>query len=263
MDKRMRKMVIDDDERRLREMGVEPRGHWMYDIYRQSARAGEFDLLPRFVPPGKAAVDVGANAGMYTVKLAAMCRRVLAIEPLGDYAWLGDELPPNCRFAAFAAGAEAGRAELNVPAPDGNRMGGLASLLDLEPWGYTECETEAVQVRTLDNLADEYLADENVGFVKIDVEGAELEVLRGATALLERDRPNLQVELWKDHVPGAVQFIGGLGYRGLFTFDGLLNDIGRFDPAVHCAEENNWTPETADSFRPELYVNNFFFLPAE
>ena len=262
MDKEMRERIVAKDLDRLCRMGLDTDGHWMFDLYRQNAMKGEFDQIQQFVRPGCASSDVGANDGHYSLKLASTCDKVLAVEPLSDYAWLADELPPNCVFAGCAAGAQPGEAEINVPVSEGARMGGLASLLDLEPWGYKNCETETVQVRTLDELADEHLPDEEVGFVKIDVEGAELDVLRVAQELLERCRPNLQVELWQGHVLQAMDFIRSLGYRGLFFFDGVLHDISMFEPAVHCAEENEWRPDSSEAFRPELYVNNFFFVPA-
>jgi hypothetical protein len=57
-----------------------------------------------------------------------------------------------------------------------------------------------------------------VGFIKIDVEGHELSVIKGATALIRRDSPIILVELEDRHRPDAMRsfssFLGGLGYGG-------------------------------------------------
>ena len=57
-------------------------------------------------------------------------------------------------------------------------------------------ETIRVPLRTLDsyNLS-------NIGFIKIDVEGHELDVLRGAEVTLRRDQPNLLIEIENRHAP--------------------------------------------------------------
>jgi Methyltransferase FkbM domain len=116
-----------------------------------------------------------------------------------------------------------------------------------------------VPVKRLDDLR---LGD--VGLVKIDVEGHELAVLRGATDTLARNRAAVMVEAEERHHPNAVtaitELLTGLGYEGyLDTGDGR-RPVEEFDPARHQnpanigGHEDGWAAHG-------LYVNNFVFVP--
>ena len=94
-------------------------------------------------------------------------------------------------------------------------------------------EEVEVDVTTLDQNALT-----NVGFIKIDVEGHELAVLKGGTETLLRECPNLLIEANSHHYPNAVselhRFLAGFGYQGVFwgpegLMDyGAISDVGYF-----------------------------------
>ncbi|HEV2533239.1 FkbM family methyltransferase, partial [Phenylobacterium sp.] len=94
----------------------------------------------------------------------------------------------------------------------------------------------------------------NVGFIKIDVEGFELQVLKGAAATLRRDRPNLVVEIEEKHtrrrLADMIAEVCAYGYRCLVLKKGVLTDFAELDLAV-----------SHDPERPADYVFNFIFLP--
>ncbi|MCC7359394.1 MAG: FkbM family methyltransferase [Anaerolineales bacterium] len=141
--------------------------------------------------PGDTFVDVGANRGLYSVVAARRvgpAGRVLAFEPSPreiNYLKrnLGHNQLANVTVVAAAVGAQAGRADLLVAAD-----GGLNSLARTEHPEQVAQSTQPVDVSAL----DDYLAEHSVGrvhFMKIDVEGAEAEVLRGAAGLLTGPHP--------------------------------------------------------------------------
>ncbi len=120
-------------------------------------------------------------------------------------------------------------------------------------------------VRTIDvpvqRLDDLPLDD--VGLIKIDVEGHELAVLRGATATLTRNRPTVVVEAEERHHPHAVaaitEFLARLGYAGYFDIGAARHPIDEFDAARHQDPANIGT--SADGWEARgVYVNNFLFL---
>ncbi|HEX7095394.1 MAG TPA: FkbM family methyltransferase, partial [Acidimicrobiales bacterium] len=122
-----------------------------------------------------------------------------------------------------------------------------------------EHRVDELTVRTVrvDDL--EWLDD--VGFVKVDVEGHELAVLRGAERLLRRDRPTLLVECEERHHPGATAalraYLEGLGYEGLFVmWDGVLQPIRLF------ADVHQVVTHLCDRRDGRHYVNNFIFIAA-
>ncbi len=103
-----------------------------------------------------------------------------------------------------------------------------------------------------------------VGFIKVDVEGHELDVLRGAEATLRRDRPALLVESEERHRPGAVAavhgFLGSLGYHGFMVDDGRLVSLGGFDPSRDQNVPNDRLMDLNAGHYEGRYVNNFFFV---
>ncbi|MCU1370651.1 MAG: methyltransferase, FkbM family [Ilumatobacteraceae bacterium] len=133
-------------------------------------------------------LDVGANHGDYVqAVLSANPRSVVhAFEPSADvFAQIEGRFAdhPNVSCWNHALGAEAGTATLHWP--DGHD--GLASLTprDLRAFGLEVDHHTTVEVQTLDSWAAEVGID-HVDLLKVDVEGHEADVLRGASGLLER-----------------------------------------------------------------------------
>lgn len=191
MDKMMREAMIRKDLNKLNEMGfdsdsAEGKRGMVIDTYRSNALAGEFDHIEQFIDPSKVCIDGGANVGHYSLKMSVNCKRVLAVEALDQMAWLAEALPDNCRVALFGLGRERGEAEIQIPvSDDGSDMSGVASFVLLDEI-YPKRRTQSVTIRTLDDIVEEYMADEAIGFIKMDVEGWELPALQGAKKTLER-----------------------------------------------------------------------------
>jgi len=70
---------------------------------------------------------------------------------------------------------------------------------------------------------DDILISNRIGFIKIDVEGHEKNVLEGAKNLIKKNKPNLLVEIEERHsqlkVEDTINFINNLGYKSYY-FDG-------------------------------------------
>ncbi|PAZ17225.1 methyltransferase FkbM [Streptomyces sp. SA15] len=153
------------------------------------------------------AVDVGGWYGPWTRRLSARAHRVVTVEPVPHLArLLTSAAPANVDVVQAAAADQPGTARLWLPADDsGDR--GVSSLVRRDIHGH------ALDVRC---VALDDLGLRNVGFIKVDVDGSELSVLRGATGLLARDRPALFVELESRIQPIApvVTYLSLLGYDG-------------------------------------------------
>ena len=230
----------------------------IYPIWHKTLVSGEFDHLLQFTDPQKAAVDVGALLGQYSLTLSSLSTKCLCIEPLKNYAFLAKVLPSNCTICTVAAGDQPGEGVLRTP----DHQYGLSSLLNNKWLDAAKTITEqATVIRKLDDIVLRELPNEPIGVVKIDVEGYELKVLEGARELLRGHRPNLQVEIDPENLQAVRGLLADLGYTGIFFFDGRLHEISQFDPKTHRNPDNQWSPEKSESFDVDLFVVNFFFVP--
>ncbi len=184
-------------------------------------------------------VDVGANTGLYSLLAAAAnpALHVHAVEPLPAVHALLDanlSLNPQLRHRihphVVALSDRIGRAMLYLPAPCGGIVETSASL---DP-AFKEDVTSALAVdtRTLDDL---WLAigTPQVGIVKVDTEGTEHLVLRGAARVLTQCRPVVICEvLPRAAFSELTEWLAASGYLDVrLRTDGLVvgTRVG-FDP---------------------------------
>jgi FkbM family methyltransferase len=163
------------------------------------------ELFSLLVRPGDRCVDVGANVGVHTVRLAKLAGQhgqVIAIEPdpeimrraQRNVALNGLE---TVKLVNAAASDQPGEMQLYRPSPwDTNRA--RASLLH-HP--YLTGAATTVPVITLDDVC----ADERVSLIKIDVEGHEAAVVRGAAATIGRNMPSIIFEYAPELLHRAAQ----------------------------------------------------------
>jgi len=187
----------------------------------------EFAFLHRWLKPGMTFIDVGANEGFFTVFAAERVGaggRVLSIEPSSrEFARLQRNVALNefGNVCARRVGASdsSRQAALRIAEPlhaGHNTLGRFAYAID-------EADREEIELRPLDTLAGE-AGLKSVDVLKIDVEGAELSVLRGAERVLDF-RPLLIVEVLEAalQAQGAsckdvVNFLTALEYE-LYGFE--------------------------------------------
>lgn len=212
-------------------------------------RSGSYEphltrVFERYCAPGMTVVDVGANLGYYSLlasRLVGPSGRVIALEPNSE----------NCRLLLSSLRLNGStNVELLPVAADGTTG-----------WAYysTHVGSNGGLIEAGDLLAHpgvvvptfrlDELVSGRVGFLKMDVEGAEGRVMRGATGIIERDRPIVTTEL-KDEMLARVsemsvrEYLGyfeGLGYRPTLldtnggaekpypSVDAMLEDWGEAD----------------------------------
>ncbi|HXP30433.1 MAG TPA: FkbM family methyltransferase [Stellaceae bacterium] len=198
--------------------------HLFKAVFKQHHR----ELLPLLRPliaEDAVIFDVGAHAGQFAKLFARLAPKgmVFAFEP-GSYARailrtavrlnrLG-----NVAILPLALGERCGVAMLSVPVKRSGSYGFGLSHLGRDD-GARPVEVEAVAVATLDAVADA-LALERLDFIKADIEGFELRLLRGAAATLRRLKPALLLEMNAAHLARAGdtldeawRFLLELGYQ--------------------------------------------------
>ena len=215
------------------------------DIGRSITHSGIFDLcvsevLFRLVSPGDLAVDVGANLGYMTSLMAPRAGprgRVVAFEPHPDVypllernaeSWweIRENAPIDIR--AVALSSRPGTGQL-LASDEFNTNMGVAFL--------GEPGTEGLPV-ALDTL-DRSFAGAHIGVLKIDVEGHELEVLRGAHSLLRAQR--IRDVVFEDHGDYPTPVTAHLERYGYSVFS-LDNNLVRLlvRPAAEHAPRRGW-----------------------
>ena len=217
----------------------------------------EARLLPILCSTQRAAIDIGANNGAYTALMRKHCHFCLAVEPIPSHveaisaAFLFD---PKVRVLQAALSDHRGNSRLRVPRIGDQKIDALATLEQDNPLDNLPTVEIPVQLLRLDDVAPR-----DTGFIKIDVEGHEAAVLRGGQSVIQKDRPNLLVEIEERHRKNALkEFLSVLpaDYRGYYYLDGHLHDISTFAPDKH-QRASNVTPQ--GKVPGGIYVNNFVF----
>lgn len=233
---------------------------WLQWHFMKRPKSAERELayLDKIVPDDAVTVDVGANCGLYTRRLARLSREVHAFEPSQHMARLLRRTSArNVSVHEIALSDHNGDAELFTPQGDDGLVHGLASL-EMRTDPSARLVSAHVPIARLDAVINQ-----DVAFVKIDVEGHELNVLNGAVELLERCQPVFLVEAEDRHRPGATrlvfEFFRDKAYRGFFLKDNDVIAVEQFDSR----KLQNADALRSDGGRKDgrFYVNNFFFFP--
>ena len=187
-----------------------------FDLPLISMTVGALQLRRQEKGAGVVALDCGANIGAYSLEWGRAMDgwgRVLAFEPQERiyYALCGN-LALNNLFNVQAITAAIGekRDVIDMPAPDyclPGQFGGL-NLRGQTNIGQEITNTSQVQVLPIDGLGLK-----RVDFIKLDIEGMEVEALRGARGTIERNQPLMLIE-W--HICGfepIEAFMADVGYE--------------------------------------------------
>ena len=195
-----------------------------FDLWVVNIEKGERRFVAGFLRPGMTVLDLGAHHGLFTTlmsRLVGPSGRVLAFEPSprerrGLERHIRLNACTNVMVVPMAVSSAAGDAEFYMVE---NRRSGASGLRRTQLDGRFP-KSERIQVRVA--ALDEYLGNAGitqVDFMKMDIEGAELEAFKGATKLLTSTRrPTIMVEM-------ADQVTGAWGYSSREKYD-LLSSWG-------------------------------------
>lgn len=205
---------------------LEPAARAVYRRVRPGDQNERYDALTRAIMrrvlrPDSNGVDVGAHRGSLLRELVrlAPAGRHHAFEPLPSLAGRLRRRFPSVRVHELALSDRAGRASFVHVV---GRPGHSGFRLRPDEAARTGCETIEVETAPLDDVLDR---DGPVAFIKVDVEGAEAAVLRGAAATLARWRP-------------VVVFEHGVGAAD--AYDGATASV---DETLRAAGLAIWTPD--------------------
>jgi FkbM family methyltransferase len=190
-------------------------------VKRKASKEDHF--LERLDLAGKVAYDVGAFQGLMTMFFAKQARQVIAFEPnAANRKRIEENLAlneiTNVVIHPYGLSTSAGVAKLSFDPlmPGAGSIDAVISKTIAEHRGSKALE---IELRTLDDEVANGLPAPD--FIKIDVEGAELEVLKGGPKTLAR-RPALFLEMHGEtmndkrcKVAAIVEFLLSVGYESI------------------------------------------------
>jgi FkbM family methyltransferase len=189
----------------------------LYGLYKAHFEAGPIDRLREFVPDGSLVIDVGANVGFFSLRFARWvgdAGKVIAIEP--------EQHNFDSLILALKRAGILGRVDgLQAVATDQPGM----TFLEINPLHPADHKLSrdgtglSVTAVTLDGLVPDK-GRLRPALVKIDVQGAEMLVLRGASGILKAAAPALFIELheaglnrFETSVSAILDHLADLGYQ--------------------------------------------------
>jgi FkbM family methyltransferase len=213
----------------------------------------EMLVLRRLISPGDVCFDVGAAGGTYTWLLSRYSSpggAVFSFEPRPRSARAIERFRrlagmENVSVHQVGLAEQEKSVTVLIPTWRGLQFTTRAFVAPDDeaevPEGFTDLRPLTIQLTTL----DEFVASagvERIDFLKADVEGAELSLLEGAQASIERWHPTVLLEIEDRHLgrygqraTDVVEFMADRGYRMLTFSDGELR------PATEVVEnENNY-----------------------
>jgi FkbM family methyltransferase len=202
---------------------------WGYSYY----ELGTTRLLRRLLERKRVFFDVGANIGYYTFLAAALLEGRGAVHAFEPWGVVFDDLAANARLNGFrclnlnqvALGERDGEARLFLP---GTHEWTMASLVaDSAGQAF-----DNVRTQRFDSYCRERGID-TMDLMKIDVEGAELQVLQGMGSLLSRWRPDIVLEVLEPFEAELDSFFAETPYRKFRIRDGGLEELQRITAEPH------------------------------
>lgn len=224
-------------------------------------------LIERLLQPGQVFIDVGANIGLHTLAAARAMQgtgRIVAFEPYEPTLRL---LRKSVFINGFAELVEARHAAVSDHVGSHSLYLGMTSghhsLFPLSPQlrfsgdsrkADTGADTSVAVETPMTTLDAAIPPDLSPDLIKIDVEGAELEVIQGARALIERTP---QVALIAEFGASHLARTGHTTYEWLAEFAALGLDHQVIEPVSGALE--SWTNEQLEQVES---ANLFFARPA-
>jgi FkbM family methyltransferase len=206
-------------------------------------RPFEMALIYRFTGPGDTVLDFGAHGGAWTYPLSKRVGPGGCVHAFEIFPYYADALEralalqhvENVRVHPYGAGETDGEVAIVLADEAGDELTGLIHTAATHEHAQ---RTQLVPVRTFDSLTQTSPALLDASFAKIDVEGSEFALFRGARLLLERARPIIFCEVTKrqcarnGHTRADVlDYVAAAGYRvNIYLESGQIEPIQPSDP---------------------------------
>ena len=212
----------------------------------------EIELLERFIEPGTDSIDVGVYRGVYSYEMSKYSKNVHSFEPNPIiFEYINKNLKKiinNIFLYNYALSNKNQVIDLKVPIR--NDKYNRENFEEFYELGRATIHQENTfkryeKFQITSKKIDEFNFKNNISFIKIDVEGHELEVIKGGEEIISKNKPILLVEIEERHsqskVSDTINYINKLGYISHYYDNKILKKT---------SELNNLS-----------LFNNYIFLP--
>jgi FkbM family methyltransferase len=221
----------------------------------------ELLYLPQIIPVGKTVIDIGSHAGeyLYILENSGKFSHVIGIEPNPNLASRLQRLFRKCQIYNLALSNTNEQKKLKIPLINGVYFESRGTFENFSELDEDDQKTITVRATTLDDFVSDR-AIQNIGLLKIDVEGHEMKIFQGASKTIMRNRPTILVEIEQRHhqepISNIFQHLLDYGYRGYIynMADMRFMDLKDFSSTEH---------QQLTLFKTTQYLNNFLFIPEE
>lgn len=218
----------------------------------------EFLWIKNILAKDAVFIDVGANVGAYLFTLEDHLKpeNIYAFEPNPQLFKRLVRLFPRVNLSSVALSDISTIAEFKIPVINGEKVHTRGTLqTSIKEKNEEKTILQKVEVKPLDELD---LKFQKLDFIKIDVEGNEMQTLRGAKKTIEKFKPILMVEMeqrhHKENLWTLISEIADWGYS--------VNYLDRQSLKLKTLKEeflNQQNPDNVKNYKD--YINNIIFLP--
>ena len=189
----------------------------------------EHSQLSKWIKEGDNVIDVGSNVGRYTFKIAEIVGKnghVYSIEPLprsffilSCLSFLGNY--QNITLLNIVIGKDQDIVNFDKDTKEPQRLvNGVYKKIPYLFHTNTESkitkQKSKLSIERYQSSIDNLKIPKKISFIKIDVEGNELDVLEGSKEIIERDRPTILIELLNHQTENSLNnYLKKLGYKTL------------------------------------------------
>lgn len=215
-------------------------------------------VMYNLIPQNKVMLDIGANWGAYSVIYSSILgeKNVYSFEPVNSaYRKLFRRRKGiNCYNEAVSS--EEGECIIKIPEIGGSECSYRSTLSqEFTCKEESSYRTEKVNKVTVDKFVQRNLL--NIGFLKIDVEGHEIEVIKGAMKTIVSQKPLMLIEIEQQFHDIPIDKVFELLPQYTVYFlspppEYGIKNISNFNPSIDQDERKVGSKN---------YINNFIFIP--
>lgn len=240
-------------------------GDYIFETIKNTGEYYEEKTLRTWTPlwnSAKVILDIGANLGNHTLYWAERLspKTIFSFEPYApNYENLVINIQQNglehiVQPVAMAVGKCRGIAKLDYTNTD--NFGGTT-------FSVAEGAETGVTMISIDEFVREHAVQE-VSFIKIDTEGFEIDILKGALVTLQRDRPMLWVEVSEQSFSQILMLLDELNYdlADVEAFNMLFLPSEKNDTGYHISREKLLSSMFSYETKTNTYYHNYTIAKA-